>query len=208
MDHSLFLRFSELQIIKNQISKPYSLTWIPWALRLSYSEMLEGVEGTGTRNNGWSGEKLKCNLDGIILVKFVNLCLKVSVLATVLCIGLVLPVNYTANCIPDYYDGIDENSTEFCQNFTALTTFEKTTLANIPDIARTPNTTWYSPAAFADAFGDSTGITMRMATTMVVCFIIYFYTCSKYRKTIMIRKNEEPQIPHFCSILAQFFVKV
>ena len=158
---------------------PYCLNWISWALRLSYSEMLEGVKGTGTRDNGWSGAKLKCNLDGIILVKFVNLCLKVSVLATVLCIGLILPVNFTANCIPEYYNDIDENSTAFCQNFTALTQFEKTTLANIPEIAQPPNSTWYSPAVFTSAFGESTGYTMRMFTTMVVCFVIYGYTCGK-----------------------------
>ena len=51
--------------------------------------MLEGIDGTGTRDNGWSGPKLSCNLDGIILIKYANLCLKVAVLATVLCLGLV-----------------------------------------------------------------------------------------------------------------------
>lgn len=181
-NNSLHLLFSSKhrQVIKNQISKPYSLTWIPWALRLKYSEMLEGVEGTGTRNNGYSGAKLKCNLDGIILVKFVNLCLKVSVLATVLNIGLVLPVNFTANCIPDLYEKvIDGNYTEICSNYTALTTFEKTTFANIPDVVVSPNTTWYSPALFTSAFGESTEYTMRMFTTMIVCFIIYGYTCGK-----------------------------
>ncbi len=139
--------------------------------------MLEGVEGTGTRNNGWSGVKLKCNLDGIILIKFVNLCLKVSVLATILCIGLILPVNFTANCNPDYYKDLEGEG--FCSNFTAMTTFEKTTLANIPEISRSPNSTWYSPDLFRNAFGESTGITMRMMTTMVVCFCIYGYTCGE-----------------------------
>ena len=166
------------QIIKNQIKKPYFLSWIPWALRLSYSEMLEGIEGTGTRNNGWSGTKLRANLDGIILVKYVNLCLKVSVLATFLCIGLILPVNYTANCDPEAYEGTDEVG---CANFTSLTSFEKTTIANIPEIARSPNATWYSPDLFKDAFGESTEITMRMALTMLVCFAIYAYTCGKYQ---------------------------
>lgn len=160
-------------IIKNQIKKPYGLTWIPWALKLSYSEMLEGIEGTGTRNNGWSGTKLRCNLDGIILIKFVNLCLKVSVLATILCICLVLPVNFTANCLSEAYEDIDDFG---CENITQLTTFEKTTMANIPQLIYS-NSTWYSPDLFRDAFGDSTGITMRMLTTMLVCFAIYAYTC-------------------------------
>jgi hypothetical protein len=166
------------QIIKNQIKKPYGLTWIPWALKLSYSEMLEGIEGTGTRNNGWSGTKLRCNLDGIILIKFVNLCLKVSVLATILCIGLVLPVNFTANCVSEAYEDIDEF---VCENITQLTTFEKTTMANIPQLIYNDNSTWYSPDLFKDAFGDSTGITMRMLTTMLVCFAIYAYACGKLK---------------------------
>lgn len=163
-------------IIKNQIGRPYSLSWIPWALRLSYSEMLEGIEGTGTRDNGWSGTKLCCNLDGIILIKFVNLCLRVAVLATILCVGLVLPANFTAQCVPEAYDDFEEGN-RTCYNFTQLTTFEKTTMANIPQLVYSANSTWYSPDLFKNAFGESTGITIRMLTTLLVCFAIYTYTC-------------------------------
>ena len=153
------------------------MSWISWALNLSYSEMLEGIDGTGTRNNGWSGPKLSCNLDGIILIKYANLCLKVAVLATVLCLGLVLPVNYTAGC-PDSYEVTDEGS-RVCSNITQLTSFEKTTMANIPELVYGDNSTWYSPEIFHTAFGDSTGVTMRMLTTLLVCFVIYTYTCGK-----------------------------
>jgi len=163
-------------IIKNQIKKPYCLSWIPWALRLSYSEMLEGIEGTGTRNDGWSGTKLRCNLDGIILIKFVNLCLKVAVLATVLCLCLVLPVNFTAKCVAETYEDFDEGL-KSCLNMSEFTTFEKTTMANIPQLVSSTNSTWYSPDLFKNAFGESTEITMRMFTTLLVCFAIYAYTC-------------------------------
>lgn len=65
------------EIIKNQLKqRPYCIRWVPWVLRLSYSEMMEGVNGTGTRNKGWSGSKLRCNLDGVILIKFCVLALK------------------------------------------------------------------------------------------------------------------------------------
>ena len=170
--------FYRKKVIKNQIGRPYCLSWIPWALNLTYAEMLEGIDGTGTRDNGWSGSKLRCNLDGIILIKFVNLCLKVAVLATVLCLGIVLPVNFTAQCVPGIYDDFDEGQ-KFCNNITQLTTFEKTTFANIPDLVYGDNSTWYSPDIFKNAFGDATGITMRMLATMMACFAIYTYTCGK-----------------------------
>ena len=88
--------------------------------------MLEGVKGTGTRNNGWSGWKLRCNLDGIILIKFCVLCLKVSVLATILCIGVILPINFTAECNPAAYEDFDIGS-QTCINTTVLNAYQKTT---------------------------------------------------------------------------------
>ena len=143
------------------------------------------LEGTGTRDNGWSGLKLRCNLDGIIIIKFVNLCLKVAVFATILCLGIVLPVNFTAQCVDnDSVSTSDRNSTDgLCSNITELTTFEKTTFANIPQLAYGDNSTWYSPDIFKNAFSDSTstGITMRMLATMMACFAIYTYTCGKKR---------------------------
>ena len=166
------------QIIKNQLEKPYCFSWISWSLKLSYSEMLEGIEGTGTRKDGWSGTKLRCNLDGIILIKFVNLCLKVSVLATILCVGIILPVNFTADCVPEQYPDINEG-VDVCRNTTNVTTFEKTTFSHIPSLAYYSNSSWYSADLFKNAFGESTGITLRMFTTVIVCFVIYAYTCGK-----------------------------
>eukprot|EP00536_Pseudo-nitzschia_multiseries_P011223 jgi/Psemu1/289570/fgenesh1_pg.371_\ len=163
-------------IIKNQIRKPYCFSWIFWALQLSYSEMLEGIEGTGTRKDGWSGPKLRCNLDGIILIKFVTLCLKVSVLATILCVGIVLPVNFTAVCVPGQYPSITEGL-RICGNTTNVTTFEKTTFSHIPSLIYYSNSTWYSADLFTNAFSASTGITLRMLTTVLVSFVIYTYTC-------------------------------
>mmetsp|Transcript_18278 Transcript_18278/g.50913 ORF Transcript_18278/g.50913 Transcript_18278/m.50913 type:complete len:1171 (+) Transcript_18278:158-3670(+) len=163
-------------IIKNQIRKPYCFSWIFWALQLSYAEMLDGIEGTGTRRDGWSGPKLRCNLDGIILIKFVNLCLKVSVLATLLCVGIVLPVNFNAVCVPEQYPSIEEGL-NICGNTTNVTTFEKTTFAHIPSLVYYSNSSWYSADLFANAFSESTGITLRMLTTVLVSFVIYTYTC-------------------------------
>jgi hypothetical protein len=66
-------------ILKNVLKSPhlpYGLQWIPWALKLTYKEMLEGILGTGTRKNGWPGAMLKCNLDDIIVLKFHALCFR------------------------------------------------------------------------------------------------------------------------------------
>jgi hypothetical protein len=153
--------------------------WIPWALNLTYSEMLEGVKGTGTRNNGWSGWKLRCNLDGIILIKFCVLCLKVSILATILCIGVILPLNITAECNPEAYEDI-EIGNQTCMNTTELNSYEKTTYANIPILVLSANSTWYSKSLFTDAFSkESTAITMRMFAILFVACVIYTYTCGK-----------------------------
>jgi hypothetical protein len=85
-------------VIKNVLPGNYWISWVPWALNLSYQEMLDGIPGTGTRRNGHDGPLLKINMDGVILVKFHTLCLKVAILSTILCISIVLPLNYTAGC--------------------------------------------------------------------------------------------------------------
>lgn len=88
------------QVLKNILKRPFSVRWIPWALNLTYLEMLQGIPGTGTRNKGWSGLPLKANLDAIILLKYHSLCLKVSVFATLLCLTIILPIYSTATCDP------------------------------------------------------------------------------------------------------------
>jgi len=139
--------------------------WIPWAVSLPYETLLKGVPGTGTRKGGVEGSLLKVNLDGIIMIKFHAMCLKVALLATALCIGICLPINYTA-CFRD------ENSTKECsvrQNFTSMTNFEKTTLAAIPQII--PR----SDEIFASTIAPST-LLARFYTIVLVGWLIYIYT--------------------------------
>ncbi len=66
--------------------------------KLTYPDLMDGIPGTGTRKDGWSGPMLKCNLDGIIMLKFHTMMLKISILASILCMLKVLPLNYTAKC--------------------------------------------------------------------------------------------------------------
>lgn len=37
-------------ILKNVLKPFYAFSWIPWAWRLTYPDLLEGIPGTGTRN--------------------------------------------------------------------------------------------------------------------------------------------------------------
>jgi len=109
---------------------------------------------------------LRCNLDGIILIKFCVLCLKVSILATVLCICVILPVNFTAEHSPE-------------QAYNNTNTYSQTTFANIPDMFTNTNTTWYRiDGLFTNAFTkETTGITIRMLTILCVAVVLYTYTC-------------------------------
>ena len=109
--------------------------WIPWTLALSYDQMLRGVPGTGTRRRGLDGSMLRVNLDAIVLFRFHAICLRVAVVATILCIGIVLPLNLTARCHNITNDPTDPEYDPQC--FSAdytLTDYERTTLKNIPPL--------------------------------------------------------------------------
>jgi hypothetical protein len=78
----------------------YPLSFIFWAMRLTYPRGLRGIPGTGSRDNGWAGPTLKWNLDAVILLKYHRMLMKISILATVLCLFVLLPAFSTAECDP------------------------------------------------------------------------------------------------------------
>jgi hypothetical protein len=66
-------------VIKNCLEGPYyGISWISWAMRQRYSDLLAGIPGTGTRKDGWSGPTLKANLDAVIQIRFHMLQFKVT----------------------------------------------------------------------------------------------------------------------------------
>jgi hypothetical protein len=101
------------------------LGWVPWVMGLSYDTMLNGIPGTGTRDGGLSGPMLKVTLDGIVLLRFHALCRRVAVVATFLCIGVLLPSYWSAQC----FTPKDLDSTTCEVNAYNLTDYERTTLA-------------------------------------------------------------------------------
>jgi hypothetical protein len=150
--------------------------WIPWVLSLSYDQLLTGVPGTGTRKGGMEGNLLKVNLDGIVLLRFHALCLRVAIVATIIGIGLILPLNITARCFKG-------NSNPLC-NATSynLTDFQVTTLANIPalDISSIDpeDKAWYS-AWFGSSiliFGaEYSSLLGRLYAVVLFSWVIVFY---------------------------------
>ena len=106
--------------------------------------MLSGVPGTGTRDDGYAGALLRVNLDWIVLLRFHALCLKVSLFCVMVALGLLLPLNYTAQCynflnVEDATDdvSIDTETTipEECRSnsiYGQSTNYDRSTIENIP----------------------------------------------------------------------------
>ena len=161
----------------------HCLSWIPWSLHLSYQELLDGIPGTGTRENGWKGPTLNCNLDGIILLKFHVLGFKVAMLSTLLSLSIVLPMNWTSPC--DYSQATSTSNTtntsfsenvtynEYafndCQSWNNRTNYERTTLANIPSVSNAKNAHEYFLFH----------VHARLYAVVLVAIAIYIYVCGK-----------------------------
>ena len=160
------------------------LGWIPWTLSLTYDEMLKGVPGTGTRQGGLSGSMLQVNLDGIILLRFHALGLRVATVCMIFCLGVILPLNHTGPC---WEHSPSTNPVPGCAvtNNTArlLTNYERTTLANIPTLIKTNALEW-----------EEHNLHTRVKLyTIVFCFwILIAYTCYQLNRewieTLAIRR--------------------
>lgn len=167
------------EVLKNVFQRyhlPYGLSWIPWALGLSYRDLLEGIPMTGTRQKGKSGRFLKCNLDGIIVIKFHALLLKVALFATLLCCGIILPLNISSGCA-----SLDSEQ-EICGNITMLDNYGKTTISHIPTLVKAERASNVNQLtdSFEYYFRYGSGATLRLITIVVVAWAIYLYTCCKY----------------------------
>ena len=108
----------------------YPITWFLWARKLTYPQGMEGIPGTGTRDDGWSGPTLKMTLDGVILLKFHRMLFKISLLATLLCCGVLLPTYTTSTCDPEI---VTERE---CRRLSSLTDFENLTISHVPEVRR------------------------------------------------------------------------
>lgn len=148
--------------------------WIIWSLRLSYDTLLQGIPGTGTREAGLSGSLLRVNLDGIVLLRFHAVCLRVASVATVLFVTLLVPAFLSAQCYkPEDYD----NATGICDENTLynLTDYERTTIKNVPSI--TGSERWTDTV-----FEQQDGILWRLYATVVCFAIVAAYLCHQLQQ--------------------------
>jgi hypothetical protein len=148
------------------------LGWILWVMRLSYDTMLRGVPGTGTRDGGMSGIMLKVNLDGIVLLRFHHLCLRICSLAAFLYLFIVLPLYATAQC--SRLSG--DLDTEDCRlpNYN-LTDYQRLTLANVPTLT-IQRTNDFQGVFFSFFLPDHEGNLARLYAAVFVSWIITWYT--------------------------------
>jgi hypothetical protein len=147
--------------------------WIPWTLSLSYDTMLSGVPGTGTREGGLSGSMLKATLDGVVLIRFHAMCLRISALATVLFVVILMPVYLSAQC---YRLSEEEALTRAgCASVSYnLTNYEKTTLANVPSLMDTD--------AYETIINPGHDGVLARLYAVVFCFwILLGYICNQLR---------------------------
>lgn len=141
-----------IKVLKNCLSRPYSLSWISWAMSLRYIDLLSGIPGTGTREGGRSGPTLKTNLDGIVLLRYHTLQFKVSALATVLAMLLLLPMYYTSPCFSQV-SGIQK-----CNEIRGLSDFEKITITNVVPHYRVKAVSENGTSTLLDEYLNTTGV--------------------------------------------------
>jgi hypothetical protein len=166
--------------------------WISWTLSLNYDTLLRGVPGTGTRNNGLDGVLLNVTLDGIVLLRFHALALRVSIVATILYLFFLAPVYASAVCYW-WYDPTSqvESCTLFKEDFIDNTitvkrappdTFSRMTILNVPmqhhllsdDSAHRGISRWFAATTNIDHIND-----LKLYFVVVLFYIVIFYTFSQ-----------------------------
>ncbi|CAB9496984.1 expressed unknown protein [Seminavis robusta] len=151
---------------------PFLLGWLFWSLRLSYKTMIEGIPGTGTRNDGLSGHLLTVNLDGILLLRFHALGLRIASFASFIYCVIALPLYVTSRCFHNPF----QNTTELSLNCTDedtynLTSYDRLTLTNVP------------PVNEATAFEASqVGVYVRLYIIVLCSYVVCWFTCYELHK--------------------------
>lgn len=143
--------------------------WIPETMSWTYHEMLQGVAGTGTRKHGEHGRLLNVTLDGIVVLRFHALCMRVALFASVLFLCILLPLYATAGCAttPQWKGCAGTNGT--------FTDYERLTLANIPSV--------FTPTSGKlTGTPDVTSVRARLFTVVLVFWTLALYTCWQLRQ--------------------------
>jgi hypothetical protein len=108
-------------------------------------------------------------MDGIVLLRFQALCLKICALVTVLCMFVILPLNLTARCNHEESPGAPVACFNWEQS--NMTNYDVTTLANIPDLSDSLS------AVSSLSSSQHSGTLARLYIIVLCTWIIYFATC-------------------------------
>jgi len=139
----------------------YPIAYLLWSYNLTYKQCLEGIPGTGTRNDGWDGPPLKVNLDGIVLLKFHTLLFKISVVVGALCTFVLLPIYATAGCGTQDLETFGIGT---CLPVVNTTSLAKTTILHIPakefsnNCNMTGNEQYINSTVFSEVFNNIIGV--------------------------------------------------
>eukprot|EP00586_Coscinodiscus_wailesii_P007726 CAMPEP_0172520824 /NCGR_PEP_ID=MMETSP1066-20121228/292223_1 /TAXON_ID=671091 /ORGANISM="Coscinodiscus wailesii, Strain CCMP2513" /LENGTH=1048 /DNA_ID=CAMNT_0013303637 /DNA_START=568 /DNA_END=3711 /DNA_ORIENTATION=- len=152
-------------------------------------------------------------MDAIVLFRFHALCLRVGVLATILGLCVILPLNYTASCWPDA-SGPDCPSD----------IYDRTTLVNIPNITHTyssnetkPSSTRSetTPSQFVTSFTQvfwnedpaNLNALVRLYTIVACSFIVTYYMCHQisheWRDALGLRRAFYLEADHHMNRMAE-----
>ncbi|GMI38315.1 hypothetical protein TeGR_g13434, partial [Tetraparma gracilis] len=155
-------------------------------MRLSFAEMVAGIPGTGTRGGGGRGPPLAMNLDAVVFLRFHEMCLRFTAIATVISVGLMLPLNYTV-CPPDEdpKDPPDPNRDPSCP--ANLTNYDRTTLANLPQ--RDPD------APFAGGL-NARGF-LAAATVWLVTYVLCRFLWHEWAQNLKLRRRYYLEEDHY-----------
>jgi Calcium-dependent channel, 7TM region, putative phosphate/Late exocytosis, associated with Golgi transport len=163
---------SKYNLLENNAFIESTLGWIPWTLALSYDTMIRGIPGTGTRQDGISGSLLTVNLDGIVLLRFTTMCLRICCLTSILYVFFGIPIYISAQCYSDS-DVVSSSKTCDVTSYN-LTNYERITIYNVPTIELT------NPIRTVVHSHD--GILWRLYLIVFCFWIIVYYTCHLLHK--------------------------
>lgn len=180
--------------------------WIPHVLRLSYDEMITGVEGTGSRDvtkesadvgadedlSPREGTLLKVNLDGIVIDRFHEMGLKITFWVCLISMTVALPTNFTANCYNDNFSFIDANYTDEDLCPTNMTEYLRTTIANIPNKPRSTDSFMHSQ--YSELWARAWALVLCVwAITYITCRILW----KEWEVILKLRREYYTEEDHF-----------
>jgi len=168
--------------------------WIAWVMKMPYDTMLNGIPGTGTRKKGLAGRMLQVNLDGVVMLRYHLVGFRLTLLITVLALGVILPVNLTANCY-SADAGLSDTCIDPSNQTKVLTDFERTTIANISPLSNVTSLDLLSKDTYQTNWWWKAGkdhILLRLYAIAFSTWFVYLYAWhllkTEWKEVLILRR--------------------